>query len=136
MTAARWRGSHAGGARSRRPGRSCRSAAWGCAPAVCRRRWRGRAIGSHYGCSLSRRTAGRSRCPYGVHDLLGESAKQFLLSMAPSTKRGVANMSDLGSDKIFTEVFFVKRALGRHPYTNIFDAISYSCSNVLIRGGN
>lgn len=73
---------------------------------------------------------------YGVHDLLGESAKQFLLSMAPSTKRGVANMSDLGSDKIFTEVFFVKRALGRHPYTNIFDAISYSCSNVLIRGGN
>ena len=63
------------------------------------------------------------------------------MSMAPSSKRGTASMSGVGPDKIpvavfvlspepvvvvisdsWTRAFFVKRVLGRYPYTNIFDA--------------
>lgn len=42
----------------------------------------------------------------GVHDLLGEPAKQPLhISMAPLSKRGMASMSGVGSDKISIAVF-------------------------------
>lgn len=63
------------------------------------------------------------------------------MSMAPPSKRGMASMSGVGSDKIPVAVFvlsqnlllwrfqnlgrgpfFVKRALGRRPYADIFDA--------------
>jgi len=37
--------------------------------------------------------------------MLGESAKQLLLSMAPSSIRVVASMSGVGSDKISIAVF-------------------------------
>ena len=49
---------------------------------------------------------------HGVHDLLGEPAKQLLhISMAPSSKRGMASMSGVGSDKISIAVFVLSRNL-------------------------
>ena len=42
---------------------------------------------------------------HGVHNMLGESVKQLLLSMAPSSIRVVASMSGVGSDKISIAVF-------------------------------
>ena len=79
---------------------------------------------------------------HGAHDPLGEAPEQLLHVVAPSSKWGMASMSSVGSDKISVAVFvlsqnllmwwfqipgrrplFVKRTLGRRPYTNIFDAI-------------
>ena len=42
---------------------------------------------------------------HGVHNFLGESVKQLLLSMAPSSIRVVASMTGVGSDKISIAVF-------------------------------
>lgn len=59
----RGRGRPSGSARPSPPGRSCRSGAWGCAASACRRRWRGCARRSRFGCSLRLHTAGWPRRP-------------------------------------------------------------------------
>ena len=45
------------------------------------------------------------RVHHGVHDLLGEPADQVVNADGASSKRGMASMSGVGSDKISIAVF-------------------------------
>lgn len=76
-TAATRRGPRAGGARSRRPGRSCRSGASGCAASACRRRYErpfAVAVSAVRPATAQLVGLGVHR---GVHDLFGESGEQL-----------------------------------------------------------
>ena len=107
-----------------------------CAAYACPRMRRGFVRSGRCGCSPRPRTVGL--VSLGVHhvvnDLLGEAPESSCISMAPPSKRDMASMSGVGSDKISVAVFvlsqnlllwlfrilwrrpfFVKRTLGRHP---------------------
>lgn len=47
----------------------------------------------------------------GVHDPFGEAPVQLLHVVVPSSKRGMASMSGVGSDKIFAAVFVLYQNL-------------------------
>ena len=71
------RGPRAGGARSRRPGRSCRSGASGCAASACRRRCeRPLAVAVSAVRPATAQLVGLG-VHRGVHDLFGESGEQL-----------------------------------------------------------
>lgn len=73
----RGRGPRAGGARSRRPGRSCRSGASGCAASACRRRCeRPLAVAVSAVRPATAQLVGLG-VHRGVHDLFGESGEQL-----------------------------------------------------------
>lgn len=117
--------------RCRRPGGSCRSAAWGCVASACRHRWRGRAPGPrcaalllkllNFSCSWCSFPSDHSdhflvnintrRSRPARRGACAAPASSSCMSMTPSSNRDMASISGVGSDKISAVVFVLSQNL-------------------------